>query len=99
MLSYFGILRRKFEGGVSKCDKERWEAGSRFCWDMRTLVCSEDLISPTRKFKNPSKFCEIAGQLSFKIVPKSGYDSPSYRTLDVLSAEAGDGGLAMISEI
>ena len=66
---------------------------------MRTHVVSENLISSTRKFKNPSKFCGIPGQLSFKIVPKSGYDSPSYRTLDVLSAEAGDGGLAMISEI
>ena len=37
--------------------------------DMRTLVVSEDLILSTRKLKNPSKFCRIPGQLSFKIVP------------------------------
>ena len=61
-------------------------------------VFSEDLFLHPQ-IQNPLKFRGKSGQLSFKIVPKSGYDSPSYRTLDVLSAEAGDGGLAMISEI
>ena len=66
---------------------------------MRTLVASEDLILSTCKLKNPSKFCRIPGQLSFKIVSSLATTHLSYRTLDVLLLSAGDGGLALISEI
>ena len=44
-----------------------------FLLNMHTHGCFEDLIFPTRNFKN-FKFCQISVSICVKLFPEPGYD-------------------------